>query len=72
MYTFWQSVIMFSLFCVLVRSFEHLNKRTLIPVSIKFIDSYNCKFKKSYDLSLDLLQYRKENSAEYLVDRNFS
>ena len=25
-----------------------------------------CKFKKSYDLPLDLLQYRRENSAEYL------
>ena len=24
------------------------------------------KFKKSYDLPLDLLQYRRENSAEYL------
>ena len=26
----------------------------------------NNKFKKSYDLPLDLLQYRRENSAEYL------
>ena len=41
------------------------------------------KFKKSYNLPLDLLWYRRENSAEYLVslygiaggqevDRNFS
>ena len=34
------------------------------------------KFKKSYDLPLDLLQYRRENSAEIAggqeVDRNFS
>ena len=26
----------------------------------------NKKFNKSYDLPLDLLQYRRENSAEYL------
>ena len=26
----------------------------------------NYKFKKSYDLPLDLLQYRRENSEEYL------
>ena len=26
----------------------------------------NNKFNKSYNLSLDLLQYRRENSAEYL------
>ena len=43
------------------------------------------KFKKNYDLPLDLLQYRRENSAEYIlryslfgiaggqeVDHNFS
>ena len=30
------------------------------------------KFKKSYDLPLDLLQYRRENSAGQEVDRNFS
>ena len=26
----------------------------------------NNKFKKSFDLPLDLLQYQRENSAEYL------
>ena len=29
-------------------------------------DNEKDKFKKSYDLPLDLLQYRGENSAEYL------
>ena len=28
------------------------------------------KFKKSYNLPLDLLQYRRENSAEYLINNN--
>ena len=27
----------------------------------------NNEFKKSYDLPLNLLQYQKENSAEYLI-----
>ena len=41
---------------VLVKSIIQLNKNDLKDI----------KFKKSYDLPLDLLQYRGENSAEYL------
>ena len=34
--------------------------------NVKHCKRVNNKFKKSYDLPLNLLQYRKENSAEYL------
>ena len=42
----------------------------LLPKSLKNLLCNHCKrvnnkFKKSYDLPLDLLQYRRENSAEY-------
>ena len=33
----------------------------------KFVFDKKNRFKKSYDLPLDLLQYRRENSAEILL-----
>ena len=38
----------------------------IYPIQIQYNPILIHKFKKSYDLPLDLLQYRKENSAEYL------
>ena len=43
-------------------SFFFLGHDPTYPIS----DLSGSKFKKSYDLPLDLLQYRRENSAEYL------
>ena len=38
-------------------------------LTIQLWSVYHSKFKKSYDLPLDLLQYRRENSAEYLYSK---
>ena len=39
----------------------------IISISLRqFGNNLDPKFKKSYDLPLDFLQYRRENSAEYL------
>ena len=63
-----------------VRTVYYLG-RFLTSIEYAQSDMDGCKFKKSYDPPLDLLQYRRENSAEYFlfgiaggqeVDRNFS
>ena len=50
---------------------EEMSKRVASEKTTKIFLMQYCKrvnkrFKKSYDLPLDLLQYRRENSAEYL------
>ena len=55
-----------------IRSLRNNNDITITKadkssqVGILNKSDYITKFKKSYDLPLDLLQYRRENSAEYL------
>ena len=49
--------------------FKRLHKNSdnlVLPEKYKAYRNALNRFKKSYDLPLDLLQYRRENSAEYL------
>ena len=61
------SIMAFADNLVLIREsltgIESLLKKTETIMSRRGI---KIKFKQSYDLPLDLLQYRRENSAEYL------
>ena len=45
---------------------KDINSAVAYSINAKHCKRVNNKFKKSYDLPLNLLQYRKENSAEYL------
>ena len=45
---------------------ERLSALAMLSIESKLVSEIKDFFKKSYDLPLNLLQYRKENSAEYL------
>ena len=57
---------------VLLSQLLWMNYQTILSeISTSYCQCNHCKrvnnrFNKSYDLPLDLLQYRRENSAEYL------
>ena len=57
------TILLFYLFSL---RFACLYKITNSIMQCNHCKRVNNKFNKSYDLPLDLLQYRRENSAEYL------